>query len=185
MIRGRKRKPGNRHACGKRKRGETEREVMSTAIQARQRHYGVTAKQARDERLGTSLGRLAFRGEISDHQYQAGIAFAKLYHHHHIALGLPMPNPRSVSGLLINEGIFGSSPSEPVLEEIDRIKRRFSDATDALADCDREQRFGTARRPTLLAYRIICQDEDTTLWPGEDIGNLRIALNALIRVFRL
>ena len=96
-----------------------------------------------------------------------------------------MPNPRSVSGLLINEGIFGSSPSEPVLEEIDRIKRRFTDATDALDDCDREQRFGTARRPTLLVYRIICQDEDTTLWPGEDIGNLRIALNALIRVFRL
>ena len=51
MIRGRKRKPGSRHACGKRIHAETEREIMQTAIDARQRHYGVTARQARDARL--------------------------------------------------------------------------------------------------------------------------------------
>jgi len=41
------------------------------------------------------------------------------------------------------------------------------------------------RRPALLVYRVICVDEDTTLWPDEDIGNLRVGLNALVRVFRL
>jgi hypothetical protein len=30
-----------------------------------------------------------------------------------------------------------------------------------------------------------CVDEDTTLWPAQDLGNLRIALNALVRVFGL
>ena len=35
------------------------------------RHFGVTAKQAKDERLGTALGRLAFRELISETQYQA------------------------------------------------------------------------------------------------------------------
>ena len=40
------------------------------------------------------------------------------------------------------------------------------------------------RRPVLLVYRVVCTDEDTTLWPEEDIGNLRVALNALVRVFR-
>jgi hypothetical protein len=185
MIRGRKRKPGKRHACGKRVKGETEREAMATVLEARQRHYGVSAKQARDERLGTSLGRLAFREAISDVQYQAGLAFAKLYHQHHLAMGLPVPSPSSVAGILINEGIFGSSPSEPVLEEIERLKRRFEQASDALDHCDREQRYSGARRPTLLMYRVVCTDEDAGQWPGDDIGNLRIALNALVRVFRL
>jgi hypothetical protein len=32
---------------------------------------------------------------------------------------------------------------------------------------------------------VICVDEDTTLWLEEDLGNLRVALNALVRVFRL
>jgi hypothetical protein len=37
----------------------------------------------------------------------------------------------------------------------------------------------------MLIYRVIFVDEDTTLWPAEDLGNLRVALNALVRVFRL
>ena len=41
------------------------------------------------------------------------------------------------------------------------------------------------RRPVLLIYRVISVDEDTTLWPEEDLGNLRVALNALVRVFKL
>ena len=185
MAPGRKRKPGKRYACGKRTRQETERDAMSVAIDARRRHFGVTAKQAKDERLGTALGRLAFRELISETQYQAGVAFAELYQQHHAVFGLPSPSPRSVAGLLINEGIFGSSPSEPVLEVIEKLKRRFGDATDALDVCDREQRMSRGRRPTLLIYRLICTDEDALHWLEEDIGNLRVALNALVRVFRL
>jgi hypothetical protein len=185
MIRGRKRKPGQRYPSGKRVRGETEREAMSTVIGARQRHYGVSASRARDPRLGTALGRLAFHEIISDTQYQAGSAFAELYQRHHAVLGLPAPSPASVAGLLINEGIFGSGPSEPLLEVIEKLKRRFEAATDALDDCDREHRFSAGRRPTLLIYRIVCLDEDAIRWPFVDIGNLRLALNALVRLFRL
>ena len=65
-IRGRKRKPGKRYPCGKRTRQETEKDAMSTVIEARRRHFGVTAKQARDEKLGTALGRLAFQELISE-----------------------------------------------------------------------------------------------------------------------
>ena len=133
---------------------------MQTAIEARQRHYGVTAKQARDERCGTALGRLAFKGLISDLQCQAGVAFADLYLRHNITVGLPMPSPSSVTGLLINEEIFGASPSEPVLEVIEKVKRRYADATAALDDCDCGQRLSPGRRPTFLVYRVICADED-------------------------
>lgn len=185
MAAGRKRKPGKRYACGKRTRAETERDAMSTAIEARKRHFGVTSKQARDERLGTALGRLAFRELISETQYQAGVAFAELYQRHHAVFGLPSPSPRSVAGLLIKEGIFGTSSGEPVLEIVERLKRRFGEATDVLDACDREHRLSVGRRPTLLVFRVICTDEDMMHWPEQDIGNLRIALNALVRLFRL
>lgn len=185
MVAGRKRKPGKRYACGKRVRAETERDAMSTVIDARRRHFGVTAKQAKDERLGTALGRLAFRELISEKQYQAGIVFGELYVQHQAVMGLPSPSPKSVAGVLINGGIFGASPTEPVQEIIEKLKRRFADATGTLDACDREQRMSLGRRPTLLIYRVICTDEDAMRWGEEDIGNLRIALNALLRLFRL
>ncbi len=183
-IRGRKRKPGKRYPCGKRTRHETEREAMSTVIETRQRHYGVTAKQARDERLGTALGRLAWQGTISEVQYEAGREFGELYRRHHMVLGLPLPSPRSVAGILVNEGIFGGTSREPDENSVDRLRRRFDAATDALDQCDRDHRMSPGRRPVLLVYRVVCTDEDTTPWPEEDLGNLRVALNALVRVFR-
>ncbi len=51
--------------------------------------------------------------------------------------------------------------------------------------CDREQRMSAGNRPTLLVYRIVCTDQDALRWVEEDIGNLRVALNALVRLFRL
>ena len=185
MTRGRKRKTGRRYPCGKRHREETEREAMSVALEARQRRFGVTARQARDQRLGTSLGRLAFTEVISDLQYQAGVQFADLYQQHHAVLGLPRPNPSSVAGLLINEGIFGGSSAPADEATIASLRRRFEEATAALDQCDREHRLSPGRRPTLLIYRVICVDEDTIRWPEEDLGNLRVALNALAWVFRI
>ena len=85
----------------------------------------------------------------------------------------------------VGRGIFGASPSEPVLEVIEKVKRRFADATSVLDACDREQRMSAGKRPTLLVYRVIFTDEDAMHWPEEDIGNLRVALNALVRLFRL
>lgn len=55
--------------------------------------------------------------------------------------------------------------------------------TRALEACEREQQISRGRRPTQLVYRVI--DEDAMHWPEEDIGNLRVALNALVRLFRL
>jgi hypothetical protein len=185
MVRGRKRKPGLRHPCGRRVRAETEREAMATVLAARQRHHGVTARQARDERLGTALGRLAFHGIISEEQYEAGLCFGALYRRHHATLGLPLPSPRSVAGILINEGIFGGSSADPDPDLVERLRDRFGAATDALDACDRQQRASLAGRPTLLVYRLVCTDADASLWPPDDLGNLRVALNALARVFGL
>ena len=77
------------------------------------------------------------------------------------------------------------SSSEPVLEVIERVKRRFADATRVLDTCGREQRMSAGKRPTLLVYRIVCADQDALHWAEEDIGNLRVALNALMWLLRL
>ena len=103
----------------------------------------------------------------------------------HSMSGLWSLNPRSVAGLLLNECIFCASPRELLLEVIEKLKRRFRAATNALDACDREYRMSPGSRPTLLVYRVICSDEDAMHWPAEDIGNLRVALNALVRVFRM
>jgi hypothetical protein len=50
---------------------------------------------------------------------------------------------------------------------------------------DLEHRMSRGRRPTLLVYRVICSDEEAMHWKEEDLGNLRVALNALVRVFRM
>jgi hypothetical protein len=102
-----------------------------------------------------------------------------------MVLGLPLPAPRSVAGLLVSGGAFGGSSSEPDAVLVERLRRRFDAATDAIDQCDRDHRFSPGRRPALLVYRLICVDEDTTLWTAEDLGNLRVALNALVQVFRL
>ena len=60
-----------------------------------------------------------------------------------------------------------------------------ADATSVLDACDREQRMSAGKRPTLLVYQIICTDQDAMNWPEVDIGNPRVALNALVRLFRL
>jgi hypothetical protein len=45
--------------------------------------------------------------------------------------------------------------------------------------------MSAGKRPTLLIYQVICTDEYAMHWPEEDLGNLRVALNALVRLFRL
>jgi hypothetical protein len=37
----------------------------------------------------------------------------------------------------------------------------------------------------LLVYPVVCTEEETLNWKVGDIGNLRVALNALVRVFRM
>ncbi|OYW52173.1 MAG: hypothetical protein B7Y80_20475 [Hyphomicrobium sp. 32-62-53] len=100
-------------------------------------------------------------------------------------MGLPTPSPRSVAGLLINEGIFGGSQSEPSPDDVARLRRRFDEAMAALHACDRAHRLSMGRRPAALIYRLVCVDEDARDWPDDDIGNLRVGLNALAGVFRL
>ena len=80
--------------------------------------------------------------------------------------------------------VAGVTTTEAAEDTIENLRKRFNVATDALDQCDRDHRMARGRKPSLLLYRVVCADEDTTLWPGCDLGNLRVALNALARIFR-
>ena len=184
MAPGRKRKPGKRYACGKRTRQETERDAMSTVIEAK-------APLRRDGEAGEGRTSRHCSGTPSlsqSHQRDAvpgrrGVcrtvpaAPCRLWP----AVAQPTLRRRTAD----QRRHLRRQPQRACAGGDREAKRRFNAATDALDACDREHRMSAGRRPTLLVYRVICTDEDAMHWPEEDIGNLRVALNALVRVFRM
>ena len=93
-------------------KAETLRGVTATVLDARQRQYGVTARQAKDERLGSAIGRLAFAGKITAEQLAAAELYGDLMARNRAVIGLPPIHPHSATGLLLDEGIFGRSLTE-------------------------------------------------------------------------
>ena len=103
----------------------------------------------------------------------------------HAILGLPMSQPRSVTGLLINEGIFGGGEPQHSIELIERIRKEAAAATMALSDADREMPPGTRRGPSLLVHLLVCYDVDAALWSAVDLKWLSYGLDALAKLFRI
>lgn len=186
MAKGRKRKTGKRHPSGKLVQpsgAETQREAMATVLEARQRHYGVTARQARDERVGTALGRLAFGQIITAEQYAAGQKYAEIHHRHHAVMGWPMPFPASVTGILASDGVLGGVGAPPCRELIEKVRRHYRAVLDVLDQCDRDRQTAPGKAPSVLAYRLVCLDEDAGGWPQADLTNLALVLDALAHLF--
>ncbi|MFC3097062.1 hypothetical protein [Alteraurantiacibacter palmitatis] len=188
MARGRKRKAGRRHPCGKlapASVGETQREVVATALEARQRHYGVTERQAKDDRLGTALGRVAFAGKITADQYAAGEMYGEIMARNRAIMGLPMDQPRSVTALLINEGIFGGSAPDHDPDLVEKVRRRAAAAIMMLRTADHDALGTVGRKPSFLVHAVVCHEAEASKWSAADIINLGHGLDALCRLFRI
>jgi hypothetical protein len=188
MVRGRKRKAGRRHPSGKLSQpsgAETQREAMATALEARQRHYGVSARQAKDERLGTALGRLAFAGAVTAEQFAAGELYGEVMARNRAVMGLPTDQPRSVTALLINEGIFGGSAPDQNPALVAKVRRQAASAILMLRTADNDAPGKTGRRPSVLVNAVVCHDAEASNWPAADITNLGHGLDTLGRLFRV
>lgn len=188
MARGRKRKAGRRHPCGKlvpASVGETQREVVATVLEARQRHYGVTERQAKDDRLGTALGRVAFLGKITSDQYAAGEMYGEIMARNRAVMGLPMDQPRSVTALLINEGIFGGSAPDHDPDLVEKVRRRAAAAIMMLRTADHDAPGRAGRKPSVLVHAVVCHEAESSNWSAADIINLGHGLDALCRLFRI
>jgi hypothetical protein len=188
MAKGRKRKSGKRHPCGKLVRastGETQADVLATVVEARRRQYGVTARQARDERLGSALGRLAFRGLITTDQYSAGQVYATTMGRYRAIMGMPTDQPRSMMALLINEGIFASGDVVHAPDLIEKVRRQAAAVQLILRSCGCAPGCDGGRAAINLVHRVVISDEDASNWPAADMGNLVQGLEALRKLFHI
>lgn len=186
MARGRKRKAGRRHPCGKLVqpgKAETMREVTATVLDARQRQYGVTARQAKDERLGSAIGRLAFAGKITAEQLAAAELYGDLMARNRAVMGLPPIHPHSASGLLLDEGIFGRSLTEYDPDYVEKIRKRAAAAILMLRTADHDVIAATGRRPSMLVHAVVCYEVDAAGWGDADLRNLSHGLEELVTLF--
>ncbi len=186
MARGRKRKAGRRHPCGKLVqpgKAETLREVTATVLDARQRQYGVTARQAKDERLGSAIGRLAFAEKITAEQLAAAELYGDLMARNRAVMGLPPIHPHSATGLLLDEGIFGRSLMEYDPDYVDKIRKRAAAAILMLRTADHDAVAATGRRPSMLVHAVVCYEVDAAGWGDADLRNLAHGLEALVTLF--
>lgn len=186
MAKGRRRKAGRRHPCGKLVqpgKAETLREVTATVLNARQRQYGVTARQAKDERLGSAIGRLAFAGKITAEQLAAAELYGDLMARNRAVMGLPPIHPHSASGLLLDEGIFGRSLMEYDPDYVDKIRKRAAAAILMLRTADHDAVAATGRRPSMLVHAVVCYEVDAAGWGDADLRNLAHGLEALVTLF--
>lgn len=185
MARGRKRKAGKRLPCGKRPREENRKEAMATVLEARQRHYGVTATRAKDERLGSALGRLAFAGLIDPDHYAAGEMYGEIMTRNRAVMGLPMDQPRSVTSLLINEGIFGGSAPDHDPAFVEKVRRQAAATLLMVRTADSDAPGKAGRKPSVLVHAVVCHEAEASNWPQADMINLRHGLDALCRLYRI
>jgi hypothetical protein len=186
VARGRKRKAGRRHPSGKLVqpgKAETMREVTATVLDARQRQYGVTARQAKDERLGSAIGRLAFAGKITAEELAAAELYGDLMARNRAVMGLPPIHPHSATGLLLDEGIFGRSLTEYDPDYVEKIRKRAAAAILMLRTADHDAIAVTGRRPSMLVHAVVCYEVDAAGWGDADLRNLAHGLEALVTLF--
>lgn len=137
------------------------------------------------ERLGTALGRMAFAGKITADQFAAAELYCELIARCNAVMGLPSEQPRSVTGLLINEGIFGGGAPEPDPELVEKIRRQAAGAALMLRTCDQDMQGSAGRRPSVLVHLLACHDVEALRWSAVDLHNLRLGLETLCRFFHI
>ena len=189
--RGRKRKQNVvRDASGK-SRGEPEGIHPETiAVRLRElRREGVPVQDrqgALDALAGFALGRLLLRnradrgdpGSINEEQYSAGQAWANLVRRHATIMGYSLGTPKSPSFMLAGSGHL--CVEEPDEATIITVRRQWSDCYRALMDVCRTH--GLAVRDIL--YAVCIDNRNINSLSATDFGNLRIGLNALVKVLR-
>jgi hypothetical protein len=188
---GRKRKPNVIRDAGGKSRGEPDGVHPETiAVRLRElRRDGVPVRDcqgALDALAGFTLGRLLLRnradpgdpGSVNEQQYDAGQEWAKLVRRHAAIMGYGLGPPQSPSFVMAGSG--PSCAAEPGAAEIMAVRRQWSDCYRALMDVCRTH--GLAVRD--IVYAVCVENRNINSLSPRDFGNLRIGLNALVRILQ-
>jgi hypothetical protein len=173
----------------------SDRDPARTAREARQRVFGVSELVAQGTDIGSALGRLKIAGSeygISPEQFAAGQAWEVLFRQYvRIREGLPpdAPSPASMMldiaphrDMISPDAEQPSGPTGEYVSEEDRairIVKRWTEAYQALARVQVE--YGRPS-PYECLFNVCARD----IMPVGDqqLGNLRIALNILVQIWR-
>ncbi|MGR9130789.1 hypothetical protein [Rhizobium leguminosarum] len=135
---GRPRKEGERYPSGDIKRSETQREVMSVAIEARRRidrwSEKVTDETVKSPFAGYTLGRIFLDGRITEDQRKAGDEYAEIISRYHKLTGIPFPSARAQS-LFSVKGHDGEQ-SESVTTKARNASNAMMEVIGILLRCD-------------------------------------------------
>ena len=196
---GRPRKEGKpRTASGRIAHGHSDssdKDPTQTARESRQRVFGVSEAVAQGRDIGSALGRLKMAGSehgISQEQYAAGDAWEKLFRQYvRVREGLPpdAPSPAAMMldiaphrDMLSPEAEQPSGMTGEYVSDEDRaikITKRWAEAYMALARVQVEH-----GRPSPYECLFATCARDMMPTGDQQLGNLRIALNILVQLWR-
>lgn len=145
------------------------------ALEARQRHLGLTREQAKDQKAGTYIGYLNILGRrdgLSDDQYDAAVEFQSLYLAYQRAIQSP---GRLLDG---EAGIASSEVTDAYEEWVKRTRKAYQECRDAIQEAQFEH-----RHCNLWAALDLCVIQGHHM--PHMLGDLRILCNALARHFRI
>lgn len=135
---GRPRKEGERYPSGDIKRSETQKEVMSVAIEARRRIDGWSEKVSDDtvrgQLAGYVLGRMRLDGSITEEQLKAGDEYAEIMCRYYRMVGIPFPSPRAQS-LFSIKGHDGDE-TQSATDRARRASNSMMEITGLLLRCE-------------------------------------------------
>lgn len=153
-------------------KAEKAEEVMSVALEARQRVFLVPETQAKLAEAGSVIGRLLLTREIGRHQFEAARKYEEvvaLANAAILARGFPTPGDLNRSG-----GHDDSDGTEP------GYVARCKAATDKANHCWRALREA-GQLCRWAVDTIVIEDQPVP----HAIGDLRLGLNALCRVLKI
>ena len=163
---GRKRKAGKREPNGRIRREADDANV--DPFKERMRRYGLSERDARDQKSSTVIGRLLLAHAITEAEYEAGARFAT----DSAAYARCLQSPRGVG---VAETLTGSGDDEAHARYVAIIKAAYENARKCL---ERLQERDGYRGTTIFdAVRFVAeQDLDLPhLFPGLRVGLRELA----------
>lgn len=163
--------------------------VSAETVFVRQRELvkdGINPDEWQNSLAGFTLGRLRLRGQadagdpggISDAQFQAGEAWARIVHRHGQIMGYEVRrNVKSPGFEMVGGASLAPDASD---EEVGRVRDRFKCCYDALMAVCRDH----GMRVATVTWGVCLEN-----WPAADLshadhGALRLGLNALAKILK-
>ena len=151
-----------------------ERDTLSVALDARERVFGVDPRHSRDQKVGTAIGRYCLQGQVTQAQYDAAMLYVESRNRYLRAIDAP-PLPGAVD--------LNATRGRPVFIENSNLVRQWKATHMAAERAIQEKQCEIGLTGNLQGAIGVILFRDVEM--EHCLGDLRIALNALSKHYRL